>query len=105
MKMDSVSIEKLVEDFLESTFRTDDYSTNKEVQKKRFFLLSKLVADLFNCKNSSICFHNISNLIILLLNIYNEKFPVDLYSNDKRNIIKKPNSKIKHVMKNEFHIE
>lgn len=105
MKMDSVSIEKLVEDFLESTFRTDDYSTNKKVQKKKFFLLSKLVADLFNCKNSSICFHNISNLIILLLNIYNEKFPVDLYSNGKRNVIKKPNSKIKHVMKNEFHIE
>ena len=84
MTLNSRSIEKQVEDFLNSAFRSDDYFLNKEIQKKRFFLLSKLVADLFNCKNSAICFHNISNLIILILNIYNEKFPIDTYSNDKK---------------------
>lgn len=78
MTFKSSSIEKQVEDFLENSFGTDDYFFDSEIQKKRFVLLSKLVADLFNCKNSTVCFHNISNLIILILNIYNEKFPVDI---------------------------
>ena len=42
MKMDSISIEKLVEDFLESTFRTDNYSKNKEVQKRKIFFTLKV---------------------------------------------------------------
>ena len=73
MTFNSSSIEKQVEDFLENSFGTDDYFFDSEIQKKRFFLLSKLDAGLFNCKNSTVCFHNISNLIILILNIYNEK--------------------------------
>jgi len=99
MTFKSGSIEKQVEDFLENSFGTDDYFVDSEIQKKRFFLLSKLVADLFNCKNSITCFHNVSNLIILILNIYNEKFPVDVYSNGKISRIKKPNSKLKHIIK------
>jgi len=99
MTFKSNSIEKQVEDFLENSFGTDDYFFDSEIQKKRFVLLSKLVADLFNCKNSTVCFHNISNLIILILNIYNEKFPVDVYSNGKICRIKKPNSKLKHIIK------
>ena len=99
MTFKSSSIEKQVEDFLENSFSTDDYFFDREIQKKRFFLLSKLVADLFNCKNSTVCFHNISNLIILILNIYNEKFPVDVYSNGKISRTKKPNSKLKHIIK------
>jgi len=85
--------------FLENSFGTDDYFFDIEIQKKRFVLLSKLVADLFNCKNSTVCFHNISNLIILILNIYNEKFPVDIYSNGKICRIKKPTSKLKYILK------
>ena len=99
MTFKSSSIEKQVEDFLENSFGADDYLFDSGIQKKRFGLLSKLVADLFNCNNSTICFHNVSNLIILILNIYNEKFPVDIYSNDKMSRIKKPNSKLKYILK------
>jgi hypothetical protein len=99
MSFNSSSIEKQVEDFLENSFSTDDYLFDSRIQKKRFNLLSKLVADLFNCKNSTICFHNISNLIILILNIYNEKFPIDLYSNNEMGRLKKPNSKLKQILK------
>lgn len=99
MTFNSNSIEKWVEDFLENSFCTEEYMVNDETQKRRFFLLSKLVTDLFNCKNSTICFHNISNLIILILNIYNEKFPMDIYSNDKKGLIRKTNSKLKHILK------
>jgi len=48
----SSPIEKQVEDFLENSFGTDDHFFDSRIQKKRFVLLSKLVADLFNCKNS-----------------------------------------------------
>ena len=99
MIFNSNSIEKKVEDFLENSFCAEEYIFDDKIQKKRFSLLSKLVADLFNCKNSSICYHNISNLIILILNIYNEKFPIDIYSNDNRSLIRKPNSKLKHILK------
>ncbi|MFX0030289.1 MAG: hypothetical protein ACFE8B_13845 [Candidatus Hermodarchaeota archaeon] len=96
------SIEKQVEDFLENSFCSEDFVFNDEIQRKRLSLLSKLVANLFNCKNSTICFHNISNLIIVVLNIYNEKFPIDIYSNGKRNLTQKPNSKIKHILKEDL---
>lgn len=99
MTFKSISIEKQVEDFLENSFSSDDYFFDSGIQKKRFVLLSKLVADLFNCKNSIVCFHNISNLIILILNIYNEKFPVDIYSNGKISRLKKSISKLKHILK------
>jgi len=97
--VNSRTIEKLVEDFLDNSFNTEDYFNNSEIQKKRFVLLSKLVGDLFNCKNSAVCFHNISNLIVLILNIYNEKFPVDIYSNGRTDSIKKNNNNYKRIIK------
>jgi len=98
-------IERIVENFLSKIFSPND-SLNKEYyQKKKFILLSKLVADLFNSKNSRVCFNNISNLIILILNIYNEQFPVDIYSGVKDNTLKKCNSKYKQILKEEFLIE
>lgn len=99
MTFSSRSIEKQVEEFLENSFGANDYFLDSRVQKKRFGLLSKLVADLFNCRNSRICFQNVSNLIILILSIYNEKFPVDIYFNDKMGRTKKPNSKSKQILK------
>ena len=97
--VNSKTFEKLVEDFLDNSFNTEDYFTNSEIQKKKFILLSRLVADLFNCKNSAVCVHNISNLIVLILNIYNEKFPVDIYSNGGTDSIKNSNNNFKRIIK------
>ena len=97
--LNTESIEKQVEDFLENSFRAEDRSFDNEIQKRRFALLSKLVADLFNCNNSALCFHNISNLIVLILNIYNEKFPIGMYSNGKRYSDKGKDSKFKQMLK------
>ncbi|MHA1916093.1 MAG: hypothetical protein ACW97V_17230 [Promethearchaeota archaeon] len=99
MILNSRSIEKQVEDFLENSFTEEDYIFDNKVQRKRFKLLSTLVADLFNCKNSTLCFQNVSNLIILILNIYCEKFPVDLYSSDTKSSKKKPPSTLKQILK------
>ena len=97
--VNSSTIEKQVEDFLAGSFNTEEYFINSKTQKKRFILLSRLVADLFNCKNSAVCFHNISNLIVLILNIYNERFPVDMYSNGRIESIKKGSSSFKRIIK------
>jgi len=99
---DSRLIEKKVENFLKYVFNPENSFNKKILQKKKFFLLSKLVVDLFNYKNSQVCFNNISNLIILILNIYNEKFPMDNYSSLEDNSIKKYNSEFKHILKDEF---
>jgi hypothetical protein len=99
MSLNSRSIESQVEDFLDNTFTEEDYIFDSDVQKKRFKLLSRLVADLFNCKNSTFCFQNVSNLIILILNIYCEKFPVDLYSSHTKISRKKPPSELKQILK------
>jgi hypothetical protein len=44
-------------------------------------------------------------LIILILNIYNEKFPVDTYSLAEENSRKEFDSKYKHILKEEFLLE
>ncbi|MFX1278267.1 MAG: hypothetical protein ACFFA3_02550 [Promethearchaeota archaeon] len=102
MSVRSNSIEKQVEEFLENSYCSEDTVFNEEIQKKRFSLLSRLVDDLFNCNNSIICFHNISNLIILILNIYNEKFPIDVYSNGKKSLVQKPDPELKRILKENF---
>ena len=103
--MNSKIIERKVEDFLSNIFKPNTSLNKNSYQKKKFILLSKLVADLFSSKNSQVCFNNISNLIILILNIYNEKFSVDIYSGVKNNTLKKCNSKYKQILKEEFLIE
>ena len=97
--VNSRKFEKRVEDFLDNCFNSEDNFTSSDVQKKKFDILSKLVAELFNCKNSAVCVHNISNLIVLILNIYRERFPVDMYSNGITETIKKSNNNFKRILK------
>jgi len=101
----SLEIERKVEGFLNTFLKPNNPSNKKILQKKKFVLLSNLIADLFKCKNSKICYNNIANLIILILNIYNEKFPVDIYSYQKENSRKTVNSKYKDILKQEFLID
>jgi len=105
MGLNSRIIEKKVENFLENVFKPETSSNKKILQRKKFILLSKLVSDLFDNKSSQVCFNNISNLIILILNIYNEKFPVDTYSLAEENSRKEFDSKYKHILKEEFLME
>jgi hypothetical protein len=104
MSFNSHAIERKVEHFLNDIFKQEISSNKKSLQRKKFILLSKLVADLFENKNSQICFSNISNMIILVLNIYKEKFPIDIYFDDK-NPKEESNSKIKDILKEDFLIK
>ena len=79
-KLNSQQIEDKVRELLDMILKLEEMEDKKIIQQEKFKLLSKHVADLFLNKNSLECFHNISNLIILILNIYNEKYPLDVYS-------------------------
>ena len=103
--LDSQVIERQVEDFLTNIFKPEKVSNKRTIQKKKFVLLSKLIADLFNCINSKECFNNISSLIILILNIYNEKFPVDVYSSEEGHAEESLDSKFKFLLKREFLVD
>ncbi|MFX1419933.1 MAG: hypothetical protein ACFE9N_13525 [Promethearchaeota archaeon] len=105
MGLNSRIIEKKVETFLENVLKPETPFNKKIIQRKKFTLLSKLVTDLFDNKNSRVCFNNISNLIVLILNIYNEKFPIDNFSIEDGYSKKEINSKCKDILKQEFLIE
>ncbi|MFX0004083.1 MAG: hypothetical protein ACFE9C_16635 [Candidatus Hodarchaeota archaeon] len=105
MGLNSRAIERKVEHFLQNVFKQETPSNKKQLQRKKFILLSKIIADLFDKKNSQVCFSSISNLIILVLNVYNEKFPLDIYSPEKKDLTQESNSKCKHILKEEFLIE
>lgn len=83
-------------------FSNRNLHLTRKYYKKEVFLLSKLVADLFKSKNSRVCFKNISSLIILILNIYNEKFPLDKYSKKEKNALNRFNSDYKQILKEDF---
>ncbi|MFX1567325.1 MAG: hypothetical protein ACFFCV_03050 [Promethearchaeota archaeon] len=102
MFVDSQSIEKKVEELLDHILKHGSSFDRKEFQRGKFSLLSKLVTELFKSKNSRISFNNISSLIILILNICNEKFGLDNYPRGDNNSLKTFNPRYKHILKDEF---
>ncbi|MFX1410051.1 MAG: hypothetical protein ACFFA6_06845 [Promethearchaeota archaeon] len=100
--MNSHLIEKKVEYLLEKILKPEESQNKRKIQRIKFRLISKLVADLFDYKDSKECFHNISNLIILVLSIYNDTFPVDNFSNNETDLKEKPTAKHKSILKQEF---
>jgi hypothetical protein len=100
--LNSQQIEKKVTDLLNKIIKLEKSEDKKIIQQEKFKILSKLVADLFLNKNSIECFHNISNLIILILNIYNEKFPLDVYSEIDKGTPKNRNPRHKNILEKEL---
>ena len=103
--MNSQLIEKKVEDLLDKILKPEESQNKRRIQRIKFRLLSKLVVDLFDYKDSKECFHNISHLIILILNLYNKSFPIDNFQNRDDDIEVKSTSKHKHILKQEFLIK
>ena len=100
--MNSQLLEKKVEDLLENILKPEESQNKRRIQRIKFRLLSKLVADLFDNKDSKECFHNISNLIILMLNLYKDTFPVDIFPNKEKCVEVKATTQHKHILKQEF---
>jgi len=100
--VNSQLLERKVENLLETILKPEESQNKRRIQRTKFRLLSKLVADLFDNKDSKECFHNISNLIILMLNLYKDTFPVDNFPNKEKDREVKSTTKHKHILKQEF---
>lgn len=69
-------------DIIENHLKLDklDKLDPKEIQKHKFEVVSKLVADMFKYKDSKKCYNTISNLIVLSLTSIDDHMPVDIYN-------------------------
>ncbi|MFX1366294.1 MAG: hypothetical protein ACFFCE_11330 [Promethearchaeota archaeon] len=100
--MNTLTVEKKVIKYLENILKPEILFDKRILQRKKFILLTKLVTKLFSNKNSKVYFKNISNLIILVLNMYNEKYPIDIFSKSEDDALKNDKLKYKHILKEEF---
>ena len=89
---------------LEKIITYTELPDNKEIQKKKFSLLTELFLKLCTNKNYVSNFRNFSSLILILLNLYKKNYPVDIFSKEtKRNLeIKKDNLEFKRILKQEL---
>ncbi|MHA1439733.1 MAG: hypothetical protein ACTSPD_19470 [Promethearchaeota archaeon] len=97
---------KNAEKYCNEILKTIPYYNNlgdkSEFQKKKFNLISNLVSDLFDFKNSREHFSELSNLIVTSLISLNENSVIDIYSEDEKNNSEKINSYHKKILKQEF---
>jgi len=67
---------------LEKIYNLTELPENGEIQRKKFNLLSKLILDLCEKRKSINNVKEISSFLVLLLNIYKKKYPLDTYSSE-----------------------
>ncbi len=89
---------------LEKIITYTELPDNKEIQKKKFSLLTELFLKLCTNKNYVSNFRNFSSLISILLNLYKKNYPIDIFSKEKRrNLETKRNaSEFKRILKQEL---
>ena len=89
---------------LEKILTFTDLPDNRNIQKKKFSLLTELFLKLCTNKNCKGKFKNLSSLILLLLNLYKKNYPVDIFSKRKSGILetKGNSSEIKRILKQEL---
>ena len=77
---------------------------NRDIQKKKFSLLTELFLNLCTNKNSKGNFRNFSSLILLFLNLYKKNYPVDIFSkeNTRNPETKRDISESKRILKQEL---
>ena len=89
---------------LEKIITFSNLPDNRDIQKIKFSLLTKLILNLCTSKNNKGNFRNFSSLILLFLNLYKKNYPVDIFSKEKSKNPenKRDISKIKRILKQEL---
>ena len=92
--------ERYFRKYFENQFQVGNFTKNKEekLQRHKFQVLSNLISDLFEQKNSRDKFKTITNLIITSLTSFEDKYPVYTYSSS----VKEVDKKHKDILKKEF---
>lgn len=94
-------------ELLEKIYNLTEQHENEQIQRKKFELLSFLLSELCKNQSSKKKITDLSSFIVLLLNIYKRRYPLDRYSTkDEKSIDKTKSNKTKHrILEKEFSIE
>ncbi len=89
---------------LEKILTYTELPDNREIQKKKFSLLTELFLKLCTNKNCISNFRNFSSLILILLSLYKKNYPVDIFSKEKHKNpeTKRDFSEFKYILKREL---
>ena len=94
--------EEFFYDFIEKDLESIKFSNRKELQRRKFKMISKLVDDIYNSKNSRMRFNLISNQLVLLLSLSNEKNGLDIFFDDEEDYIKDASDVFGDILKSEL---
>ncbi len=94
--------EDIFYDFLEKELKELIKKEKRELQRMKFSIINNLINDLYKNKNSREHFKLISNQIILLLTLTNEKSGFDLFFDEIEKEDVEDKEVLKDMLKNEL---
>ncbi len=89
-------------EFIEKEINSLNKKDKKELQKQKFELISKLIDQIYQHKNSREHFNLISNQLILLLTLSNQKKSFDIYSEDEKDNLKNASDIFGDILRSEL---
>ena len=94
--------EEFFYDFIEKDINDLNKQDKKILQKEKFKLISSLIEDLYKNKNSREHFNRISNQLVLLLTLSNQKKPFDIYYEEETDHLKNASDIFGDILKSEL---
>ena len=85
-----------------STLQNLPKINKKKFERCKFEIITKLVNELFNHKNSKESYINISSLIVVFLNALEERYAIDQYSEFNENENTNKENNFKSILKSAF---
>ncbi|MFX1383118.1 MAG: hypothetical protein ACFFBP_11810 [Promethearchaeota archaeon] len=89
-------------EFIENDINKLNKQNEKDLQKKKFQLISKLIENLYQHKNSREHFNLISNQLILLLTLSHQKKPFDIFFEEEEDYIKNASDIFGDILRSEL---
>ena len=100
--MAMINEEEYFYEFIEKDINNLNKQNEKELQKKKFKLISQLIEDLYKNKNSREHFNLISNQLILLLTLSNQKKPFDIFFEEAEDHLKDASDIFGDILRSEL---
>jgi len=94
--------EEFFYDFIEKDINHLNNQDKMNLQKEKFKLISQLIEDLYQNKNSKDNFNRISNQLILLLTLSHQKKPFDIYFEEETDHLKNASDIFGDILKSEL---
>ena len=94
--------EEFYSNFLRKDLVEIKSTKKKELQRRKFGMINKLANDIYESKNSRTRFNQISNQMLLLLNLSEEKTPLDIFFDEEEEYIKDNSDVFRDILRSEL---